>query len=107
MKLRLLCALALIAIPTVAMANETTVERFSYACANNEVLHGVYVNGADGKSFAISQQVDEMIPMARDVSASGAIYKAISPDYGYTLLTKGKEASLEDAEGTILTDCQM
>lgn len=68
----------------------------------------VYVNGADGKSFAILLQMDEMIPMAQEVSASGAIYKAISPDYTYTLLTKGKEAFLEDDKGNrILSDCSL
>lgn len=108
MRLPLLCALFLSATPVVAMAAVTTVEVANYACAGNEVMRVVYVNGADGKSFAILQQMDEMIPMAQEVSASGAIYKAISPDYTYTLLTKGKEASLEDDKGNpILSDCSL
>lgn len=97
-------------LPVVAMADEavTTVETANYACADNKVLRVVFVNGADGRSFAIVQQMDEMIPLAQEVSASGAIYKAISPDYTYTLLTKGKEAFLEDGDGKrILSDCAL
>ncbi len=85
----------------------TTVTTANYACANNEVLHVVYVNGADGLNFAIIQQMDEMIPLQQEVSASGAIYSAISPDYTYTLLTEGNEAFLEDDQGRILDDCAM
>lgn len=64
MKLRLLFALTLIATPTGATANETAVDKFSCTCADNEVLTVVYVNSADGKGFAIVQQMDEMIPIA-------------------------------------------
>lgn len=108
MKMKLLCAaFALSAIPTFAIADETTVEAMNYACADNQILRVVYVNGADGKSFAVVQQMDEMILMAQEVSASGAIYKAISSDYTYTLLTKGDEATLEDDNGVLLQDCSM
>lgn len=108
MRVKLLCAaFAMGAIPSLAVADETTVESINYACADNEILRVVYVNGADGKGFAIVQQMDDMIPMAQEVSASGAIYTAINPDYTYTLLTKGEEATLEDDNGVILQDCSM
>lgn len=105
MKFRLLWVLALIAVPTATMADETTVTNCSYACADNEVPHVVYQNGAGGKSFAIVQQLDEMISMVQEVSASGAVHKEVIPNHSYRLLTKGKEASLQDGKGTILSDC--
>lgn len=49
-----------------------------------------------------------MIPLKQEVSASGEIYKALSPDYFYTLLTKGKQAFLEGDNGErILSDCSL
>ncbi len=105
MKKHLFFALCLCAVPAYAMANSTTVEAVSYACDNNGIMKVAFVNGADGESFAILLQMDEMIPLAQEVSASGAIYKAISPDYTYTLSTKGKEAFLEDRNGVILSGC--
>lgn len=107
MKTIALCGLALCACSGFAASEETTVESFRYVCADNNVLQVVYVNGADGKGFAIIEQVDEMIPMAEQVSASGAIYKAISPNYTYTLLTKGKKATLEDDKGNVFRDCTL
>ena len=54
MRVKLLCAaFAMGAIPSLAVADETTVESINYACADNEILRVVYVNGADGKGFAI------------------------------------------------------
>lgn len=108
MKHRILCALAVCAGPTLAFAGETTVESANYACADNKIMRVVFVNGADGSNFAILQQMDEMIPLKQKISASGAIYKALGPDYTYTLLTKGKQAFLEDdKEERILSDCSL
>ncbi|KAI1694926.1 membrane-bound lysozyme-inhibitor of c-type lysozyme domain-containing protein [Ditylenchus destructor] len=67
--------LALNAHVSSAAAGSTTVDAVSYACANNETMRVVYVNGADGKSFAILLQMDEMIPMAEQRTASGAVYR--------------------------------
>jgi membrane-bound inhibitor of C-type lysozyme len=102
----LACAFSLATFSSVAAAEKTTLESVSYSCTNNAVMRVVYVNGADGKSFAILQQMDEMIPMAEQRSASGAIYKAIDPNYTYTLITKGKDATLQDSRETLLSDCK-
>ncbi|KAA3508482.1 lysozyme [Agrobacterium tumefaciens] len=101
----LLSIFSFIAFPNLTAAAGTTVDSVSYSCANNEVLRVVYVNGADGKSFAILQQMEEMITMAETISASGAVYNAMDPNYSYTLRTKGSNASLEDSRGTILDGC--
>ncbi|AYM10823.1 lysozyme inhibitor [Agrobacterium tumefaciens] len=102
----LACALSVATFSTATAAEKTTLDSVSYSCANNAVMRVVYVNGADGKSFAILQQMDEMIPMAEQRSASGATYKAIDPNYTYTLITKGKDATLQDSRQTILSECK-
>lgn len=104
----LACALSVATFSTATAAEKTTLESVSYSCANNAVMRVVYVyvHGADGKSFAILQQMDEMIPMEEQRSASGAIYKAIDPNYTYTLITKGKDATLQDSRQTILSECK-
>ena len=89
----MIAAAALMIVPSLAVAADS-IEKVSYACADNEVLHVTYVNTDGGSSFAVVLDQDELIPMTQQVSASGAIYKAISPDYALQLLTKGKTADL-------------
>ncbi|WP_144575540.1 MliC family protein [Agrobacterium sp. DE0009] len=105
LSLTFMSILALGAHVSSAAAGSTTVDAVSYACANNETMRVVYVNGADGKSFAILLQMDEMIPMAEQRAASGAVYKAINRNYTYVLRTDGNNATLSDSRETLLSGC--
>lgn len=83
------------------------VGRYVYSCDGGKNLEVVYVN-AGKKSYAIINQVDEMIPMAQTKSASGANYKALSKNYTYKLYTKGKSATLvEDNDKPVLANCHL
>lgn len=83
------------------------VGRYVYSCEENKTLEVVYVN-AGKKSYAIINQLDEMIPMAQVKSASGAVYKAMSPNYTYQLLTKGDSATLlESNDKPVLSNCRL
>lgn len=83
------------------------VGRYVYQCDGGKNLEVVYIN-AGGKSFAVINQVDEMVPMAQIKSASGANYKAISPNYTYKLYTQGKSADLvESNDKPVLSNCHL
>lgn len=94
---------------SIAPVPGDSIEKTIYACAGNETMQVVFVNTAGGSSWAVLLDQDEMIPMQVTTSASGAIYKAISPDYTYELLTKGDTAELrgttEGKEEVLKTDC--
>ncbi|MFC0811319.1 MliC family protein [Paracoccus panacisoli] len=95
--------------PSTEPAPGDSIEAVSYACAGNKILHAVFVNTAGGSSFATILQQDELIPMQIAVSASGARYTAINPDYTYELVTKGDSADLyattNGKEERVLEDC--
>ncbi|MBM7323908.1 MliC family protein [Agrobacterium sp. S2] len=98
-------AVILGAFPGIAAADKTTVDSVSYSCADNQTMQVVYVNGSDGKSFAILLQMDEMIAMREKAAASGAVYQAIDSNYTYTLITDGNQATLRDNREIILSGC--
>lgn len=83
------------------------VGRYVYSCEGGKNLEVVYVN-AGNKSYAIINQVDEMVPMIQTKSASGANYKALSKNYTYQLYTKGKFADLvEGNDKPVLSNCSL
>lgn len=96
--------------PPAAPEPADSIDNVSYACANNEVLHVTFVNTAGGNSYAIVLEQDELVPMDNTPSASGAVYRAISPDYNLELLTKGNEATLmattDGKDDPVKTDCK-
>lgn len=104
----LITAAALLAVPSLALAADS-VDKTIYSCADNATMQVAYVNTDAGNSFAILLEQDELIPMKQVVSASGAVYQAINPDYTYQLLTKGKTADLvavtNGKEETVKKDC--
>ncbi|MDO5621748.1 MAG: MliC family protein [Paracoccus sp. (in: a-proteobacteria)] len=91
MRFPLILTAALLATPALA-ADELAA--LNYSCDDNKVLRAVYVNTATGNSYAIIQDMGEMIPMRLVTSASGARYEAISTDYSYQLDSKGMEATV-------------
>ena len=83
------------------------VGRYVYTCDDNKTLEVVYVNSGK-KSYAIINQVDEMVPLKQVKSASGAVYKALSKNYTYELLTKGNSATLLEAKDKpVLSNCKL
>ncbi|TNG94255.1 c-type lysozyme inhibitor [Pasteurellaceae bacterium UScroc12] len=82
------------------------VSKVLYACRDNKVLDVVYLN-TPNNSYAVINQMGEMIPMENIAMASGANYQAINPDYAYKLYTKGNTADLVGAnDSPILSDCR-
>ncbi|PJG82628.1 MliC family protein [Caviibacterium pharyngocola] len=112
MKLNKFSMFGLITISLVPLISQATQKNYShdeltkivYACENNAILDVVYVNTNRG-SYAIINQVGEMIPMENVKSASGAVYKSLHPDYTYELVTKGKSAELFADNKSILANC--
>ncbi|MGC7559193.1 MliC family protein [Pasteurella sp. PK-2025] len=74
-----------------------------YGCEGKKTLEVIYVNTAKD-SFAIINQVGEMIPLEMVRSASGSLYKAINKDYTYQLQTKGRQAQLLGDGGNVVID---
>lgn len=104
-----LAGAAFLTLGNVAQAAQLNknVGRYVYQCDGGKNLEVVYIN-AGGKSFAVINQVDEMVPMSQIKSASGANYKAISPNYTYKLYTKGKMADLvEGKDKPVLSNCHV
>lgn len=96
-----------IAAQATVMTNSSNDEltKVVYGCKDKQNLDVVFVNTAKG-SYAIINQVDELIPMELMKGASGANYKAINPDYQYELYTKGNTAELlGEGNKPILTEC--
>ncbi|MDO5055160.1 MAG: c-type lysozyme inhibitor [Pasteurella oralis] len=75
-----------------------------YSCEGKKTLDVIFINTAKD-SFAIINQVDEMIPMELVKSASGANYKAINKNYTYELQTKGNQATLLGDNQVIIGNC--
>lgn len=107
-KTTLIAALAL-AAPVAAMAADT-VDNTKYACDGNKVLNVVFLNTDAGNSYAVIHDMDELIPMKQVVTASGASYEPVSPDYKYRLDTDGDNASLsattEGKEEILYANCK-
>lgn len=75
-----------------------------YGCKNNKILEVVYINAPD-VNYAVVYQGGEMIPMKIMPMASGANYASVDPNYAYKLYTKGNNASLEQDDKPVLSDC--
>ncbi|ELY3194249.1 c-type lysozyme inhibitor [Salmonella enterica] len=108
MKLKSLTLLCLFIIPgsSVSASAAEEVVKTIYACNDNRTMEVVYINTNGGNSYAIINQVNEMIPMRLMKMASGASYETISQDYTYKLYTKGKTADLvEGNDKPVLSNC--
>lgn len=108
-KFSMLGLIAILLVPLISQAKQKDslydeLTKIVYACKNNAILDVVYVNTSRG-SYAIINQVGEMIPMKNVKSASGAVYKSLHPDYTYELVTKGKFAELFADNKPILANC--
>ncbi|MFB2532146.1 MliC family protein [Paracoccus sp. p4-l81] len=107
-RLTLIAALA-IAAPMTAMAADS-VDNTKYACDGNKVLDVVFLNTEAGNSYAVIHDMDELIAMKQVVTASGASYEPVSPDYKYRLDTDGSEATLtaitEGKEDVLYANCK-
>ena len=83
-----LATLSLSAISAQATIMEASskgeLAKVVYSCEGKKTLDVIFVNTSKD-SFAIINQVDEMIPLEIVKSASGANYKAINKDYTYEL----------------------
>ncbi|EGR7564455.1 c-type lysozyme inhibitor [Salmonella enterica] len=108
MKLKSLILLCLFIIPGISVSASAAEEvvKTIYSCNDNRTMEVVYINTNGGNSYAIINQVNEMIPMRLMKMASGANYETISQDYTYKLYTKGKTADLvEGNDKPVLSNC--
>ncbi|QGM81180.1 MliC family protein [Otariodibacter oris] len=98
----LLLSMASMSANATVMDKSSTDEltKIAYTCGSNDVMEVVFVNTSKD-SYAIVVDTDEMIPMKIEKSASGAIYKAINPDYTLALYTKGRDATLMAGDETL------
>ncbi|AAP96060.1 lysozyme inhibitor [[Haemophilus] ducreyi] len=87
-------------------SSENEITKVVYACKDKNTLDVIFVN-TDKDSYAIINQVDEMIPMKNVKSASGAVYKPINPNYDYELATKGNTATLLANDKPIIEECTL
>lgn len=86
--------------------NADEITKISYVCENNKVMEVIYVNTAKD-SYAIINQMDEMIPMKIMKMASGANYEAMNKNYTYKLYTKGDNADLVEGKyKPVLSGCK-
>lgn len=86
--------------------NADEITKVSYVCENNQVMEVIYIN-TDKDSYAIINQMDEMIPMKIMKMASGANYEAMNKAYTYKLYTKGDNADLvEGKDKPVLSGCK-
>ena len=89
----------------LCLSSEEVVKTI-YSCNDNRTMEVVYINTNGGNSYAIINQVNEMITMRLMKMASGASYEAISQDYTYKLYTKGNTADLvEGNDKPVLSNC--
>ncbi|HCH49225.1 MAG TPA: lysozyme inhibitor [Proteus sp.] len=99
-------AVSLLSAGFVMADNSDEITKVSYACENNQIMEVIYINTAKD-SYAIINQMDEMIPMKIMKMASGANYEAINKDYTYKLYTKGDKADLVgDNDTPVLSNCK-
>jgi membrane-bound inhibitor of C-type lysozyme len=84
-----------------ASAATQEISKKAYVCDGNKTMEVVYINTTAGNSYAVINQMDEMIPMQLMKMASGANYEAINKKY-----TKGKKAYLvEGNDRPVLSNC--
>ncbi|EMO1370747.1 MliC family protein [Proteus mirabilis] len=81
--------------------NEDEIIKVFYNCENNKVMEVIYVNTAKD-SYAMINQMDELIPMKIMKMASGANYKVMYKVYKYKLYTKGDKADLIRDNGILV-----
>ncbi|HCZ5349533.1 c-type lysozyme inhibitor [Salmonella enterica] len=105
-RLQIATLITAIAVSTAVTAAPNDVSKTKYACNENKTLEVVYINTKEGNSYAIINQMDEMIPMKLMKMASGANYEAINENYTYKLYTKGKTANLvEGNDQPVISNC--
>ena len=86
--------------------NADEVTKVSYTCENNKIMEVIYIN-TEKDSYAIINQMNEMIPMKIMKMASGANYEAINKNYTYKLYTKGDNADLvEGTDKPVVSGCK-
>lgn len=101
-------SLTALSVSTASIAASQEISKSIYACNDNQVMEVIYVNTEAGSTYAIINQVNEMIPMRLMKMASGANYEAMDKNYTYKLYTKGKTAELvEGDDKPILSDCYL
>lgn len=88
----------------LASSSKGELTKMLYSCEGKKTLEVIFINTAKD-SFAIINQVDEMVPMEIVKSASGAVYKAIKKDYTYELQTKGNQATLFGDGKVVIREC--
>ncbi len=99
-------ALILVSNSMVSSAATKEISKTAYVCNGNKTMEVVYINTTAGNSYAVINQMDEMIPMQLMKMASGANYEAINKRYSYKLYTKGKKANLvEGNDNPVLSNC--
>ncbi|MCT6518225.1 MULTISPECIES: c-type lysozyme inhibitor [Enterobacterales] len=99
-------AVGILSSSFVMADNADEITKISYVCENNKVMDVIYINTAKD-SYAIINQMDEMIPMKIMKMASGANYEAMNKNYTYKLYTKGDNAELvEGKDIPVLSDCK-
>ena len=99
-------ALILVSSSMVSSAATKEISKTAYVCNGNKTMEVVYINTTAGNSYAVINQMDEMIPMQLMKVASGANYEAINKRYSYKLYTKGKKANLvEGNDNPVLSNC--
>ncbi|HAL0060211.1 TPA: c-type lysozyme inhibitor [Escherichia coli] len=99
-------ALILVSNSMVSSAATKEISKTAYVCNGNKTMEVVYINTTAGNSYAVINQMDEMIPMQLMKMASGANYEAINKRYSYKLYTKGKKTNLvEGNDNPVLSNC--
>ena len=99
-------ALILVSNSMVSSAATKEISKTAYVCNGNKTMEVVYINTTAGNSYAVINQMDEMIPMQLMKMASGANYEAINKRYSYKLYTNGKKANLvEGNDNPVLSNC--
>lgn len=71
-------ALILVSNSMVSSAATKEISKTAYVCNGNKTMEVVYINTTAGNSYAVINQMDEMIPMQLMKMASGANYEAIN-----------------------------
>lgn len=74
-------ALILVSSSMVSSAATKEISKTAYVCNGNKTMEVVYINTTAGNSYAVINQMDEMIPMQLMKMASGANYEAINKRY--------------------------
>ncbi|QHP76224.1 c-type lysozyme inhibitor [Proteus vulgaris] len=99
-------AVGILSSSFVMADNADEITKISYTCENNQIMEVIYINTAKD-SYAIINQMDEMIPMKIMKMASGANYEAMNKNYTYKLYTKGDNADLvEGKDKSVLSGCK-